>query len=122
LKRRTFTGMVMYAWSSSVGGLPRQTLSSAQIPTAANGYGGSNYTGFSNPTMDADIERAATELDPAKQKPIWAEMQRVYAEQLPVLPLFFRAEAHVVPKWLKGYAPTGHNGYASQWAEYWHPG
>ncbi len=122
LKKRTFTGMVMYAWSSAVGGLPRQTLSSAQIPSAANGYGGSNYTGFSNPTMDADIERASTELDPAKQKPIWAEMQRVYAEQLPVLPLFFRAEAHVVPKWLKGYAPTGHNGYASQWAEYWHPG
>jgi peptide/nickel transport system substrate-binding protein len=39
-----------------------------------------------------------------------------------VLPLFFRAEAHVVPKWLKGYAPTGHNGYVSQWAEFWHPG
>jgi peptide/nickel transport system substrate-binding protein len=122
LKKRNFTGMVMYAWSSAVGGLPRQTLSSEQIPSAANGYGGSNYTGFSNPTMDADIERASTELDPAEQKPIWVEMQRIYAEQLPVLPLFFRAEAHVVPKWLKGYAPTGHNGYVSQWAEYWHPG
>jgi peptide/nickel transport system substrate-binding protein len=122
LKKRNFNGMVMYAWSSAVGGLPRQTLSSAQIPSAANGYGGSNYTGFSDPTMDADIEKASTELDPAKQKPIWVEMQRIYAEQLPVLPLFFRAEAHVVPKWLKGYAPTGHNGYVSQWAEYWHPG
>ena len=30
-------------------------------------------------------------------------MQQIYAEQLPVLPLFFRAEAHVIPKWLKGY-------------------
>ncbi len=122
LKQRLFKGMVMYAWSSSVGGSPRQTLSSGMIPTAANGYGGSNMVAFDNPTMDADIDRAAQELDPAKQKPIWAEMQRIYAEQLPALPLFFRAEAHVVPTWLKGYEPTGHSGYVSQWAEYWHPG
>ena len=32
-------------------------------------------------------------------------MQRIYAEQLPVLPLFYRAEAHVVPKWLQGLHP-----------------
>ena len=48
-------------------------------------------------------------------------MQRIYAEQLPVLPLFYRAEAHVVPKWLQGYVATGHGG-SSLWAESWHPG
>lgn len=122
LKKRLYPGMVMYAWSSSVGGSPRQTLSGTMIPTAANGYSGSNTTAFANATMDADIERAARELDPAKQKAIWAEMQRIYAEQLPVLPLYFRAEAHVVPRWLKGYEPTGHSGYVPLWAETWHPG
>ena len=122
LKQRRFTGMVMYAWSSGVGGSPRQTLSSTMIPTAANGYSGSNTTAFSDPAMDADIERASQELDPAKQKPIWQEMQRIYAEKLPVLPLYFRSEAHVIPVWLHGYEPTGHSGYVSLWAEYWHPG
>jgi peptide/nickel transport system substrate-binding protein len=39
-----------------------------------------------------------------------------------VLPLFFRAEAHVVPTWLKGYEPTGHADYSVLWAENWHPG
>ena len=69
--------MVMYAWSSIVDEPPRAArCASEQIPSAANGYGGSNYTGFSDPQMDADIERAESELDPAKQKPIWAEMQR----------------------------------------------
>jgi peptide/nickel transport system substrate-binding protein len=122
LKQRAYTGMVMYAWSSAVGGSPRQTLHSSQIPTATNGWGGNNTVAFNDPRMDTDIEQAESELDPAKQKPIWVDMQRLYAEKLPVLPLFFRADAHVIPKWLKGYTPTGHSGYSPLWAEGWHPG
>ena len=49
-------------------------------------------------------------------------MQRIYAEQLPVLPLFFRSEAHVTPTWLRGYVPTGQADPSSYWAENWHPG
>src|SRR2546427_683557 len=90
---------------------PRRCLpkpAGSPIPTQASGYGGSNYVAFSNPRMDELIEQAEHELDPAKQKAIWADMQTIYATELPVLPLFFRADPHVVPKWLKGYTPTGH--------------
>ncbi len=122
LKQRRYTGMEMYAWSSAVTESPLRTLGSSQIPTPANNWGGANFPGFSDAKMDADIAAAETELDPAKQKPIWSDMQRIYAEQLPVLPLFFRAEAHVTPTWLKGYTPTGHGDFSSYWAENWHPG
>jgi len=122
LKQRKYTGLVMYAWSSPVGQSPRLTLGSDQISTAANNYGGSNSVAFSNKQMDADIAQAETELNPAKQKPIWADMQRIYADQLPVLPLFFRAEQYVLPKWLKGFAATGHGDYSSLWSENWRPG
>jgi peptide/nickel transport system substrate-binding protein len=98
---------------------PRRTLHTEQIPTEANGYGGSNSIGYSNPQMDKLIDQAEQELDPAKQKAIWANMQEIYAKDLPVMPLFFRAEAHVVPKWLKGYTPTGHGDYSSNWSENW---
>jgi peptide/nickel transport system substrate-binding protein len=121
LKKRAFTGMVMYAWSSNVTETPLRTLGSDQIPTAANNYGGANYPGFSDPQMDAAIATAEGELDPAKRKLIWAGMQKIYAEQLPVLPLFFRSEAHVTPTWLRGYIPTGHADLSSEWAENWHP-
>ena len=91
-------------------------------PTAANNYGGTNSAAFSDPRMDAAIAAAETELDPDKQKLIWAEMQRIYAEQLPHLPLFFRVDLHVVPKWLTGYVATGHGrGDTSLWAENWRP-
>ena len=120
LKHRSFTGLVMFGWLSSVESSPRQTLSSGQIPTAGNNWGGTNYTDFHNPRMDSDIDGLERELDPAKRLPIWADIQRIYAEELPVLPLFFGSEAHVWPTWLKGVAPTGHNQPTTLQAEHWH--
>jgi peptide/nickel transport system substrate-binding protein len=122
VKKRSFTGMAMFAWSSQVTESPRRTLHSSQIPTAENNYGGSNASGFNDKRMDTLIDQADSELDPARQKVIWAEMQKIYADKVNVLPLFFRAEAHVVPTWLKGYEPTGHADYSVLWAENWHPG
>ncbi len=122
LKKRTFTGLIMYGWSSNVTETPFRTLDSAQIPTAANNFGGANYPGFSDPKMDADIAAAEGELDPAKQKASWADMQVIYAAQMPVLPLFFRAEPHITPTWLRGYQPTGQGDVSSYWAQDWHPG
>ncbi len=119
LKHRQFTGLAMFAWSSSVESSPRQVLSSGQIPSAANGWGGGDYTDFHDPRMDADIDALERELDLAKRRPIWAEIERIYAEQLPVLPLFFGSEAHVWPLWLHGVVPTGHNQPTSLAAEGW---
>jgi peptide/nickel transport system substrate-binding protein len=107
LKHRAFRGLALFAWISAIESTPRQTLSSGQIPTAANNWGGGNYPGFRDATMDADIDAMEKQLDPAKRRPLWAEMQRIYAEQLPVLPLFYGADAHVWPLWLKGVDPTG---------------
>jgi peptide/nickel transport system substrate-binding protein len=119
MKKRLYNGIAMYAWSSGVTESPRRTLASDNIPTEANGWGGANYIAFSNPRMDELIEQVETELDAAKRKVLWNEMQAIYAKELPVIPLFFRAEPHVVPKWLKGYTPTGHGDSSSYWSENW---
>ena len=120
VKKRSYGALAMYAWSSNVNESPSRTLSSSQIPSEANNYGGSNYIGYSNPQMDKLIDAAEQELDPAKRKAIWANMQEIYAKDLPAMPLFFRAEPHVVPKWLAGYTPTGHGDMSSYWSENWH--
>ncbi len=121
LKRRTYTGMGMYGWSSTATESPRRTLGTTDIPTAANNYGGANYPGFSSPAMDDNIAKVESELDPAKARADWSEMQRLYADQVPVLPLFFRAEPHVVPKWLAGYQTLGNGYYVGLFAEGWAP-
>ena len=120
LKHRSFPGMAMFAWSFSVESSPRQVLHSGQIPSAANNWGGTNYTGFRDPDMDHAIDALERELDPAARRSIWEDIQRIYAEQLPVLPMVFGAEAHVWPPWLKGVVPTGHNQPSSLHAEDWH--
>ncbi len=119
LKKRVYTGMALYAWSFGVSYPPRQTLAIDQIPSAANNYGGSNYMNWRNAEVDRAIQVTETDLDPGHQKAAWATIQRIYAEALPVLPLFFRSDAHVMPKWLKGVRPTGTADYSSIWSEEW---
>jgi peptide/nickel transport system substrate-binding protein len=119
VKKRSYPGLIMYGWTSAVTETPRRTLHSSLIPTAENNWAGANYIAFNNKRMDVLIDQAETELDPAKAKVLWAEMQQIYADQLPVLPLYFRAEPHVIPKWLTGYVPTGHGDVSSMWAENW---
>ena len=119
LKKQQFTGLAQLAWTSNPEAPPSDTLSTSGIPTAANNYAGVNYTQFSNPAMDKLIDETKRELDPAKRKPLWTEMQKIYTEELPVLPLFFRTDVYVVPKWLAGVLRPGKLPAAYFGAETW---
>ncbi|MBY0322384.1 MAG: peptide ABC transporter substrate-binding protein [Reyranella sp.] len=119
LNRRQFTGLAMYAWVQSPEGVPRSTLHSKEIPSAENAWSGQNYPGYRSPAMDAALDAAERELDPAKRKKIFADIQRIHADDLPVLPLFFRVDPFVIPKQLKGVVPTGHLNSSTLWIEQW---
>jgi peptide/nickel transport system substrate-binding protein len=119
VSKRKFTGAAMFAWLSSPESVPRTTLRSDQVPSADNAWAGQNYTGFRNAEMDDLIDRIEVELDRAKRKVLWARLQRLYAEELPVIPLYWRANAYVLPKWLSGLRPTGHQGTTTLWIEEW---
>ncbi len=120
LSKRRLDGMGMYAWYSSPENVPRTTQHSSMIPTEENGWSGQNYTGYRDAQADALIDAIEVELDVEKRRNLWRELQEVYLENLPVLPLFFRSEAHVMPKWLKGVVPTGHQYPSTLWIEHWH--
>lgn len=117
--RRKFTGMAMYAWFSAPESLPRLVLHSHYITTAANNWSGQNYTGYSNPKMDKLLDETEVELDKAKRRVLWARIQKLYAEDLPVIPLYFRANAFIIPHWLTGIVPTGHQDPTTYWVEDW---
>lgn len=119
LDKREYTGMAMYAWVSGPDTPPRPTLHSQEIPNPANNWAGQNYPGFRNAEMDKILDRFDVELDLAKRKVLAAEMQRIYVEELPVLPLYFRAEPFILPKWLKGVVPTGQSDGSTLWIEQW---
>lgn len=117
--KRRFDALAMFAWISAPESVPLTTLKSDQIPTEDNNWAGQNYTGYANPEVDALIEAIEIELDREKRRTLWHELQRIYARDLPVLPLFFRADPFVIPKWLKGVEPTGHQFPTTNWIERW---
>lgn len=119
IRQREFPGMAMFAWFSTPENIPRTTMHSSMIPTADNGWSGQNYTGFANPVMDEAIDRVEVECGPEAQTRNWNMIQQTYAEQLPVLPLYFRANAFVMPTWLSGVTPTGHQYPSTLWIENW---
>ena len=115
-KHRTYTGLMLYNWTNHPNVSPRRILGTDQIPTAENNWSGANWVGFSNKQFDADIETVETNLDPAVQTAAYADMQRIYADQLPALPLFIDASLLALPKWLD---VSGSGRLAPEQAEDW---
>lgn len=117
--KRKFNGLAMFAWLSAPENPPRTTLHSTMIPTEANSWAGQNYTGYQNARVDELLDMIELELDAEKRRVLWAELQTIYATDLPALPLYFRAQPFVLPLWLEGVEPTGHQFSTSLWSEYW---
>jgi peptide/nickel transport system substrate-binding protein len=119
LSRRRLGGIALYAWISGPENVPRSTLHSEEVPRAERNWSGQNYGNWRDAEMDALLEALPQELDGEKRRGMWSRLQAIYAEELPALPLWFRADAHVWPRWLQGVRPTGHLNPTSLWVEEW---
>ncbi len=119
VRERKYSAMAMFAWISSPENVPRSTLHSSEIPTAANNFAGQNDTGFKNALADELIDCIEVEFNREKRRALWQRIQALYAEELPVVPLYYRADPFVFPKWLTGVEPTGHQYSTTLWIENW---
>jgi peptide/nickel transport system substrate-binding protein len=63
---------------------------SQSIPSEQNGYKGTNYAGYRNDKFDQLSRAAASDIDRARRSPIFAEMQAIWSEELPSIPLYVR--------------------------------
>jgi peptide/nickel transport system substrate-binding protein len=96
--------LVEYAWLT--GAIPPCDLFiSNQIPTAEKNYTGSNNPGFSNPAYDAACNLQLGSL-PGGSDYTQAVMdaQRIFADQLPVIPLFLRLKYAAARPDMCGYS------------------
>lgn len=118
-RMRKFKDGVMYAWMSAPKNIPRTTLHSGMIPSAENNYAGQNYPGFKNAAADSVLDDLERVCAPDKNTALWKRIQAIYADELPALPLYYRANSYIVPKWLKGIRPTGHQDPSTLWVEDW---
>ena len=119
LSHRKLAGAALYAWISGPENVPRSTLHSEEIPRAESNWSGQNFGGWRNAEMDGLLEALPQELDAERRRVLWSRLQAIYAADLPAMPLWFRADAHVWPRWLEGVRPTGHSNPTSLWVEEW---
>jgi len=117
--KRKFGAMAMYAWTSTPELTPRQTLHSASIPTEQNGWAGTNTMSWRNPAADAAIDGLEQEFSLAARKILAATVIREYTRDVPVLPLFYRANVVVHAAALTGMTPTPHTFQETYHVERW---
>lgn len=121
LAHRQFDSMAMFAWLSSPENIPRTTLHSTMIPTPENNWAGQNYPGYRSDEADRIIDALETTCEDPEKQELWNRLQVVYAEDLPTLPLYYRAMPYILPTWLEGLTPTGHLAPSTLYVEHWRP-
>jgi peptide/nickel transport system substrate-binding protein len=117
--KRKFGGLAMYAWTSAPEGNLRQILHSENIPSATNGWAGTNFMGWRNAAVDKAIDSLEAEFSLEKRKALAATVVREYTAELPVLPLYYRANVVVAAKALVGMTPTAHTYAETYHIERW---
>jgi peptide/nickel transport system substrate-binding protein len=78
-----------FAWLTGVEP-PCDLYFSFQIPDETNAWAGQNQTGWQNPEYDEWCNKALTSINAPQRAPYFHEAQRIFSEELPVLPLFLR--------------------------------
>lgn len=115
-----WNGMFMFAWISSLaedGNLfqyKNLNTGAISVPTKENNFAGQNIGGWRNDEFDRLTSQGVVEFDAAKRKALFARAQEIWADELPALPLRFRASPLVVRSGLVNYVAStysGSNGY-----------
>jgi peptide/nickel transport system substrate-binding protein len=77
-----------------------------EIRSAANRWTGRNRSGYSNPRLDALVDRAAVTIAPAERTAVLAELVQVHMGDLVVMPLLWNVHPILQLKGVKTHAAT----------------
>ena len=118
---RKFKALAMYAWLFDPTSHCDLFYTSDGIPNEANGWSGQNYPGYRSERMDKACKTASRELDEAKRNNLLKESAKIFAEDLPAMPLYYRVSVSAVKAELAPFNPTGLSGIyetynAHRWA------
>jgi peptide/nickel transport system substrate-binding protein len=69
-----------------------------------------NYAQYSNPQLDPLLKQAKQELDPEKQKPLYAQIQKIIMDDVPFHFAWYRPFLHVIKKKFTGYTDSADTG------------
>jgi len=82
----------MFTSGTNMGEYSIQNFSSTVITRAENRWNGGNRGGWSNPEYDRLVEQFNRTLERSDRLQQVGQMLRIYSDELPSIPLFFRAQ------------------------------
>jgi peptide/nickel transport system substrate-binding protein len=115
-----FEALAMFAWFSAPENTPRSTFHSSNIPTDENGCSGQNDPAWVNKDVDALIDEIDVTFDHEKRVELIAKVLYHYTNEVPVIPLYYRATTSVVPNNFAGYEMSPHQFSEANEVEFWH--
>lgn len=99
-----------YAWVGGDDPLGAKNMySSNGIPSKANSYVGQNFPGFTDARNDELLAESENTLDQARRVEVYAEQQKIWAEAVPVITLYARANVTAARRSLQNFRPTPTN-------------
>lgn len=106
LRKRNFKAMILYQLNFAPQDTCDGLYTSDAIPGEQNAWSGFNYPGYRNPEMDRLCQEAARELDWERRAELLRRTARIFARDLPALPLVFPSGVDAVRVGLENYKPN----------------
>lgn len=85
--RATVNGVFVWPWTIDPNS--SENLVSSQSPSAATRWRGNNYGSYQNPVYDRLYDQYATSLGLADQHRLLADINKLIADEVPVIPLYY---------------------------------
>ncbi len=121
LNKRKYKHLLLYALVYSPISDGESGWTSKNIPSAKNNWQGQNTTGWRNSEIDVIDSQVPVTLEEEKRKELLKKEQVIWVEELPALPLFWRADVTVIRKGIENWKPTGTSTPVTWNVEYWRP-
>jgi peptide/nickel transport system substrate-binding protein len=117
-RHRRFTGLTLSSITFSPAASPRIALASGAVPSPENAWVGDNFSGYKSDAMDAALRQLDCSFSAADAKAAWAEVQKIFSDDLPMLPLYFYVRAYVTVPDLKNFRQATYDPLMI-WAQEW---
>ncbi len=108
---------VLTGWGYGVNGEALNFWGTDSIPSEANGFGGTNYTGWSNSKNDEILKEMAVTIEYDRKLELYTEHFALWTEDLATIPLVSDPTPHFGKKYIKSFSSTYNGGLG--WAEYY---
>lgn len=97
---------LLTGWGYGINDEASNYWGSNNIPSEANGFGGTNYTGWTNARNDEILDELTRTMAAEKKLELYTEHFKIWTEELPVIPLMADPTPHFAKKYIRSFSST----------------